>query len=167
VGSPASSGRARFDIGAIIRQHRGELEHKVAQTCAQRRVLSCVERCRTAELGGHVEVCRACGYQHPVYNSFCNRHCPKCQYVAQERWIRARSARVLPTKHFHVVFTLPSELRGLAKYRPKSVFAALFAAARGTLLELGESRLHATPGITLVLHTWTRDLRFHRTSMLS
>lgn len=161
MGSPESSGRAQFDIGAIVRQHRGELERKVILTCAQRRVLSCIERCRTAELGGHVEVCRACGYQHPVYNSCCNRHCPKCQFAAQERWICARSARVLPTKHFHVVFTLPCELRSLAKYRPKNVFGALFAAARATLLELGESRLQATLGVTLVLHTWTRDLRFH------
>jgi putative transposase/transposase-like zinc-binding protein len=161
MGSPALSGRAPFDIADIVRQHRDELERRVALTAAQRRVLTCIERCRTAALGGHVEVCCACGYEHPRYNSCCNRHCPKCQYAAQERWIRARTDRVLPTKHFHVVFTMPSELRALTKYKPKLVLSALFEAARDTLLELGESRLHATLGVTAVLHTWTRDLRLH------
>jgi predicted Zn-ribbon and HTH transcriptional regulator len=161
MGSPASSGRALLDIADIVRQHRDELEREVALTFVQQRVLTCIERCRTAALGGHVETCCACGYEHPRYNSCCNRHCPKCQYAAQERWIRARTERVLPTKHFHVVFTMPSELRALTKYRPKLVLGALFDAVRDTLLELGESRLRATLGVTAVLHTWTRDLRFH------
>src|SRR4051812_37169917 len=154
MGSPALSGRAPFDIADIVRQHRDELERQVALTAAQRRVLTCIEHCRTAALGGHVEVCCACGYEHPRYNSCCNRHCPKCQYAAQERWIHARTDRVLPTKHFHVVFTMPSELRALTKYKPKLVLSALFEAARDTLLELGEARLHATLGVTAVLHTW-------------
>jgi hypothetical protein len=128
---------------------------------AERRVLSAIELCRTAALGGHLEVCAGCGYERPAYNSCRNRHCPKCQALQQEKWIRARADRLLPVKHFHVVFTLPSELRRLAKAYPREVFDALLSAASQTLLELGYSRLDAALGITMVLHTWTRKLEFH------
>jgi hypothetical protein len=161
VSSPPSERRPRFDIADIVREHRAALEAEYVLTLEQRRVLSAIALCRTVALGGHVDVCRQCGHEHPAYNSCRNRHCPKCQVRAQEQWIRARSERVLPVKHFHVVFTLPSELRALAMYRPRPMFSALFAAAHETLLELGASRLGVTLGITSVLHTWTRDLRFH------
>jgi Putative transposase/Transposase zinc-binding domain len=144
-----------------VRAHRAALEAEEPVTRAERRVLSAITLCRTAVLGGHLDVCRACGHEHPAYNSCRNRHCPKCQLLAQEKWIQARAERVLPVRHFHVVFTLPSELRALARFRPKLVYAALFAAASATLLELGRSRLGAELGITMVLHTWTRDLRLH------
>ncbi len=122
-----------------------------------------IVRCRTAALGGHLELCEGCGYEHPVYNSCRNRHCPKCQCLAAEKWIMAREARVLPTRHFHVVFTLPAELRRLARYRPTLVFDMLFAASAATLQELARDERHlgAELAITSVLHTWTRDLRFH------
>jgi hypothetical protein len=158
---PAAAGRPRFDIGDIVRRHRAALEDQLHLTTPQRRVLSAIALCRTAALGGHLDVCCSCGYAHPAYNSCRNRHCPKCQALAQEKWISARSARLLPVKHFHVVFTLPSELRPLAKLRSRAIFDALLAAASATLLELGRSRLHARLGVTMVLHTWTRDLRFH------
>ena len=117
--------------------------------------------CRTAALGGHLDVCRSCGFERPAYNSCCNRHCPKCQALAQEQWIDARSKQILPVRHFHVVFTLPAELRSLAKLRPQEVFNALFRATTETLLELGETRLKARLGVTMVLHTWTREIKFH------
>lgn len=158
---PASAGRPRFDIADIVRQHRAVLEAKQHLTTAQRRVLSAIELCRTAALGGHLDVCRSCEYEHPAYNSCRNRHCPKCQLLAQEKWIAARSERLLPVRHFHVVFTVPSELRALARFAPRFVFDALFRAAAETLLELGRSRLGAELGLTMVLHTWTRDLQFH------
>ncbi len=158
---PAHAGRPRFDIADIVRRHRAALEAEQDLTIAQRRVLSAIELCRTAALGGHVDVCRSCGYEHHHYHSCRNRHCPKCQGLAQERWIAARSERLLPVRHFHVVFTLPSQLRALAKYRPRELFGALFSAASATLLELGASRLKARLGVTMVLHTWTRDLRWH------
>jgi hypothetical protein len=112
-------------------------------------------------LGGHLEACRSCGHEQPAYNSCRNRHCPKCQCLAQERWIAARSERLLPVRHFHVVFTLPSELRALCRRAPRALFEALFRCASETLLELGHSRLEAMLGVTMVLHTWTRELRFH------
>jgi len=158
---PAIAGRHRLDIADIVRWHRGALEAEQDLTVAQRRALSAIELCRTAALGGHVDVCRSCGDEHHHYHSCRNRHCPKCQGLAQERWIAARSERLLPTRHFHVVFTLPSELRALAKYRPRELFGALFSAASATLLELGRSRLQARIGATMVLHTWTRDLSWH------
>ncbi len=159
--SPPDFGRPRFDIADIVRAERPGLEAQGLLSSAQRRALSAIEVCRTAALGGHVDVCRSCGYEHPAYNSCRNRHCPKCQGLAQEKWITARSERILPVRHFHVVFTLPAELRPLARFAPEKVFAALFQTASKTLLELGASRLHGQLGATMVLHTWTRDLRFH------
>ena len=159
--SPAIAGRPRFDLGDLARAHRGQLEAGYALSSIERRVLSAIAVCRTAGLGGHIDACRSCGYEQPSYNSCRNRHCPKCQSLAQEKWIRARSKRLLPTGHFHVVFTLPSELRPLARANALAVYTALFAAASDTLLELAERRLQATLGVTMVLHTWTRDLRLH------
>ena len=158
---PVSTGRTRFDIAVIVDRHRAELQARVHLSTAQRRALSAIQLCRTEALGGHVDVCAHCGYEHPAYNSCRNRHCPKCQALRQEKWIGARAERLLPVKHFHVVFTLPSELRGLAKAYPREVFDALMHASSETLLELGRSRIHATLGITMVLHTWTRKLEFH------
>ncbi len=157
----APAGRPRFDIADIVRQHRAALEAEAHLTLAQRRALSAMALCRTAALGGHVDECRSCGFERPAYNSCRNRHCPKCQALRQEKWIAARTERILPARHFHVVFTLPSELRALGKCHPRELFGALFSAASETLIELGDSRLQARLGITMVLHTWTRELRFH------
>jgi hypothetical protein len=157
----ARPGPARFDIADIVRAHRADLEEVQRLSGPQKRVLTDIAQCRTARLGGHLERCESCGYEHPSYNSCRNRHCPKCQALAQEIWIEARRQRMLDVRHFHVVFTLPSELRPLARWAPRVVFEALFHAAQRTLLEFGQSRLHATVGATLVLHTWTRKLAFH------
>lgn len=158
---PADAGRPRFDIGDIVRAHRAELEVAYRLTPEQRRVLTDVAQCRTAVLGGHVDECPSCDYKHPAYNSCRNRHCPKCQALAQETWIAKRSEQLLDVGHFHVVFTLPSELRALAKFAPEAIYGALFSAASETLQKLGRETLHAQLGMTMVLHTWTRELRFH------
>ena len=158
---PVSTGRPRFDIAEIVRQHRDELEATTSLGSEQRRVLSAIAQCRTASLGVHVDRCQSCGFERPAYNSCRNRHCPKCQALAQEEWIEARAERLLPVRHFHVVFTLPCELRGLAKAHRKEVFGALFGSASETLQDLSQSRFGGTLGATMVLHTWTRDLNFH------
>jgi hypothetical protein len=108
-------------------------------------------------------VCTACGHDQPSYNSCRNRHCPKCQSLAQARWINKRLERLLPVRYFHVVFTLPSELRSVAARHREAVFNLVFASASQTLLALAHDpkRLGAQLGVTMVLHTWTRDLRFH------
>jgi hypothetical protein len=122
-----------------------------------------IEVCRTAVLGGHLDVCPSCDYQRPSYNSCRNRHCPKCQALPQARWIDARLERILPTQYFHVVFTLPAELRLLALRNRVAIFDLLFAAASRTLLDLGADpdRIGGQLGVTTVLHTWTRELAFH------
>ncbi len=122
-----------------------------------------IEVCRTSELGGHLDVCPSCGYEKPSYNSCRNRHCPKCQALAQARWLDARRERILSTNYFHIVFTLPSELRPLAMMNRRLIFEILFQAASATLQTLAKNPrwLGAQIGFTAVLHTWTRDLRFH------
>lgn len=155
-------GRTRFDLADLVRQYRGALETIQPLTSAQGRALSAIALCRTAALGGHRNVCLACGKEEdPSYNSCRNRHCPKCQALAQERWISRRAEALLPVPHFHGVFTLPEDLRTVARRHPREVYDALFRTTSETLLELGRSRLKVTLGLTLVLHTWTRDLRFH------
>jgi len=157
----ARRGPARFDIADIVRAHRAGLERLRPLVSAQKRVLTDIAQCRTARLGGHVDRCESCGYEHPSYNSCRNRHCPKCQALAQEIWIEARRQQMLDVRHFHVVFTLPAELRPIARFAPRVVFDALMQAAQRTLVEVGQRRLDATVGATTVLHTWTRKLEFH------
>lgn len=141
--------------------HRHDLEQQHWLSRPQKRVLTAISRCRTAALGGHLEVCTHCGHEHPAYNSCRNRHCPKCQALAQEKWIAARSEKILPVPHLHQVFTLPAGLRSLAMRHPVEVYTAFFHAVSELLLELGRTRLGATLGLTMVLHTWTRELAFH------
>lgn len=158
---PGSKKAGRFDIADIVRGHRAALESKHSLSPEQKRVLTDIAQCRTATLGGHLDRCQDCGYERPSYNSCRNRHCPKCQALAQEKWIAEQQQRMLDVKHFHVVFTLPAQLRPLAAFAKDAVYGALFRAASSTLLEFGKRRLSATIGTTLVLHTWTRDLRYH------
>lgn len=153
--------RPRFDIGDIVRAHRAGLEARVLLSATQRRVLSAIAMCRTAQLGGHVDACLSCGHEQPSYNSCRNRHCPKCQSLAQEAWIAAREERLLPVPHVHAVFTLPAPLRALCAHAPRAMYSALFSAASETLLDLARDRWGVTPGITMVLHTWTRELLLH------
>jgi hypothetical protein len=155
--------RPALEVADIVRLHGEAFVRAHVLSPDQHAVLRAIARCRTAALGGHVDVCDECGYAAVAYNSCRNRHCPKCQAVAQARWIEQRMQRVLPTHAFHVVFTLPSELHGLVMANRKTLFDLLFASAAQALLELGRDPrwLGAELGITSVLHTWTRDLRFH------
>ena len=152
-----------LELADIVGAHGARYRSAHALTPEQSAVLRDIVRCRTAALGGHLEVCDACGHSAPVYNSCRNRHCPKCQSSAATKWIEARVERVLPTHYFHTVFTLPAELRGLAMHSRRLVFDMMFEAASATLLELGRDpkRLGARLGVTMVLHTWARDLTFH------
>lgn len=157
------AGRPRLEVADIVRAHGEAYLHRHPVTADQRKVLSDIASCRTAALGGHVDVCASCGLERPSYNSCRNRHCPKCQSLSQAKWIEERQARVLPTHYFHVVFTLPAELRALALCNRERVFDLLFQCAAQTLLTLGRDpkRLGAMIGVTAVLHTWSRDLSFH------
>jgi len=155
--------RASLTVADIIRQavDDGFAERPLPPQHAA--VLRTITRCRTADMGGHVHVCRDCRHVEYAYNSCGNRHCPTCQWRAQQRWIASRLKRVLDTHYFHVVFTLPDSLHALALANPREIYGLLFKAASRTLIELGRDPkwLGADLGITMVLHTWTRDLRLH------
>jgi hypothetical protein len=153
--------RPRFDIADIVRLHRDALEARYSLNRQQRRMLTAIGQCRTAALGGHKEVCEHGDFERISYNSCRDRHCPKCQALAQERWLDKETQRLLDLPHFHLVFTLPAELRFLARQYPAKFYGALFRATARTLLTLFRNRLKATPGLLLVLHTWTRELTFH------
>jgi hypothetical protein len=164
--SPSGSsgpGRPHVEVADIFRAHGEDYRKTHALTDSQRKVMRAIETCRTSVLGGHLDVCPQCGDSKPSFNSCRNRHCPKCQALRQAKWIADRQTRVLPTHHFHVVFTVPDLLKPLAQQNRERFFRLLFEAAASTLFELGEDpkRLGGQLGITAVLHTWTRDLRFH------
>jgi putative transposase/transposase-like zinc-binding protein len=127
------------------------------------KVLLAIARCRTAALGGHLDQCTRCGHRAISYNSCRNRHCPKCQTAARERWIAARRRELLPTRYVHVVFTLPGELASLALQNKKVVYDLLFRASAETLLEVARDPRHldAEIGFFSVLHTWNQKLGLH------
>jgi len=155
--------KPRLTVGEIFRQCGEAFRKSHALTPGQLKVLRAVQRCRTQVLGGHLYACQGCGHEVPMYNSCRNRHCPTCQSLGQAKWIAQRKQRILGVPHFHVVFTLPQELRTLARYNPATIFTLLFRAATRTLLTLARDPKHlgALPGITAVLHTWTRELLYH------
>lgn len=131
-------------MGEIVRAHGEAFRAQHALTEAQRKVLRDVAACRTAVLGGRLEVCRSCGYRKCVFHSCRNRHCPACQALPQARWIAGRLARLLPTDYFHVVFTVPDDLlAGLALRNRTVFFEALFAAGSQTLLQTRRRRTTA------------------------
>lgn len=125
--------------------------------------MQAIEDCRTAALGGHLEVCDHCGAEVARYHSCRNRHCPKCQTLAKERWVEARTAELLPVPYFHLVFTLPHEIKPLAQGNPKVIYGLLFQAASDTLQTFGRDPkwLGGEIGITMVLHTWGQNLSQH------
>ena len=129
----------------------------------QLKVMSAIERCRTASLGGHVAACEDCDHIHIAYNSCRNRHCPKCQGVAAKDWLAARQAELLPVEYYHVVFTLPAIINDIAYQNKAVVYAILFRAAAETLITIaGDPRhLGARIGLTAVLHTWGSALSHH------
>ncbi len=128
------------------------------------KVLLAIARCRTAALGGHLDQCTRCGHRATIsYNSCRNRHCPKCQIAARERWIAARQRELLPTRYVHVVFTLPPQLAPLVLQNKKVFYDLLFRASAETLLEVARDPKHlgAEIGFFTVLHTWNQKLGLH------
>ncbi len=153
--------RPTFEVADVFKIKGESYNSSHVLTPEQGRLLRDISACRTATLGGHEDVCDTCGFTRPAYNSCRNRHCPKCQGAAQFEWVEKHMGRVLPTHYFHVVATLPAELRPLVHRNRRALFRLLFQTTTRTLLALGEDRLGARLGITAVLHTWTRELLFH------
>lgn len=157
--------RCALEVADIVRSHRAEyvLRYPQGKTPDQARVLDAIEQCRTRALGGHVAQCGNCGRERNAYNSCKNRHCPKCQNGARQRWLRARVVELLPVPYYHVVFTVPACVAEVALQNRKTVYSILFRAASLALLRLGQDPrfLAAEMGVLAVLHTWGQNLSHH------
>jgi hypothetical protein len=157
--------RPKLEVADVFRRY-GEAyrqEHGASLSMAQRRVMTAIEVCRTAALGGHLEQCDHCGHQRNAYNSCSDRHCPKCQSFARFKWLEERQAELLNTQYFHVVFTLPQQIATIAYQNKRELYGILFRATAQTLLTIAADPKHlgAEIGFFAVLHTWGQNLLHH------
>jgi hypothetical protein len=154
-----------LEVADIFRVHGSHWRHAQVGhlSLGQLKVMSAIEQCRSAALGGHVLQCQACEHTQIAYNSCRNRHCPKCQASAARRWLEARQADLLPVEYYHVVFTLPAPISDIAWYNKSVVYGILFKAAAETLCTIAADSRHlgARIGLTLVLHTWGSAMTHH------
>src|SRR5438477_295636 len=158
-------GRPALELADIFRVHGPawrQAQH-AHLSLGQLKVMSAIEQCRSALLGGHVLRCEACAQVQIAYNSCRNRHCPKCQASAARRWLEARQADLLPVEYYHVVFTLPAPIAAIAYSNKAVIYDLLFAVAAETLRTIAADPKHlgAEVGVTLVLHTWGSALTHH------
>jgi len=158
-------GRSALEVADVFRAHGPAWREQQAGhlSLGQLKVMSAIEQCRTAALGGHVLRCDRCNTQEVSYNSCRNRHCPKCQARAAQRWLEARQADLLPVEYYHVVFTLPAPISAIAYSNKKAIYRLLFDVAAETLLTIAADPKHlgARIGATLVLHTWGSAMTHH------
>ena len=158
-------GRAALELADIFRAHgpAWRVQQLGHLSLAQLKVMSAIEQCRTAALGGHLLRCEGCGAQQISYNSCRNRHCPKCQSSAAQRWLDARQADLLPVEYYHGVFTLPAPIADIAYQNKAVLYGLLFDVAAQTLQTIAcdPKHLGARIGVTLVLHTWGSALTHH------
>jgi hypothetical protein len=161
--APAPRAGRGLELAEIVRAHGAAYRQTHPLARAPRRALYAIEMCRTAALGGHRDTCDTCGAVQISYNSCRNRHCPKCQTLAKERWLAARRAALLPAAYFHVVFTLPHALNALAQGNPRIIYTLLFRAVAATLTTFGRDPRHlgGDVGGTAILHTWGQNLSQH------
>ena len=152
------------EVADIFRRYGQEYRHKNMVNAQQYKVMKCIELCRTAALGGHVEACDTCGHTRNAYNSCRDRHCPKCQTLVKEKWLNDRKAELLPCPYFHTVFTLPHELNPLIMVNKRVMLALLFTAVKETLQVFARDpqwRIEGQLGFISVLHTWNQKLMDH------
>ena len=157
--------RPKLEVADVFRRY-GEAyreKHGASMSTAQRRVMTAIEVCRTAALGGQIEQCDECGHQRICYRSCRNRHCPKCQSLARAEWIQRRQAELLDCEYFHVVFTVPEEIAAIAYQNKEVVYNILFRATAETLRTIAADPKHlgAEIGFFAVLHTWGSNLLHH------
>jgi len=157
--------RPKLEVADVFRRY-GESyrrQHGASLSTAQRRVMTAIEVCRTAALGGHLERCDSCPHERPSYNSCRNRHCPKCQSLARAQWVEKRKAEVLDCEYFHVVFTVPEDIAAIAYQNKDLVYGILFRATAETLTTIAADPKHlgAEIGFFAVLHTWGQNLLHH------
>jgi hypothetical protein len=157
--------RPKLEVGEIFRRYGQAYrdQHGASMSTAQRRVMSAIENCRTAALGGHLEQCDECGHERNCYNSCADRHCPKCQSLARAQWIEDRQSELLEVPYFHVVFTVPAEIAAMAYQNKEVVYGILFQATAETMRTIAADPQHlgAEVGFFAVLHSWGQTLQFH------
>jgi hypothetical protein len=157
--------RPSLEVADVFRAHGAAYRRENAEhlNLPQLKVMSAIETCRTAALGGHVAACTKCDHQHIAYNSCRNRHCPKCQGATAQDWMQARMEDLLPVEYFHVVFTLPAPIANIAYQNKAEVYGLLFKASSQTLLTIAVDPKHlgAKIGMTSVLHTWGSAMTHH------
>ncbi|MEK7754593.1 MAG: IS91 family transposase, partial [Acidobacteriota bacterium] len=157
--------RPKLEVADVFRRYGGAYreKHSASMSSAQRRVMTAVEVCRTAALGGHLERCDQCGHERNCFNSCRDRHCPKCQSLARAQWIEDRQSELLEVPYFHVVFTVPEEIAAIAYQNKEVVYGILFRATAETLRTIAADPKHlgAEIGFFAVLHTWGQNLLFH------
>jgi hypothetical protein len=160
---PADAARVKVELAAVFERHGAKYRATHVLVPVQYRAMRAIAACRTAALGGHLAQCDACGAQRYAYHSCRNRHCPKCQTLAKERWLAARRAELLPVPYFHLVFTLPHALNALAQGNPRLLYGLLFESVSATLIEFGANPrwLGGEIAATLILHTWGQTLVQH------
>jgi hypothetical protein len=159
----ADAARVKVELAEVFARHGAAYQATHRLAAVQYRAMRAIQACRTERLGGHVERCDACARLRYHYHSCRNRHCPKCQTLAKERWLAARRAELLPVPYFHVVFTLPHELNALAQGNPRAIYTLLFQSVSATLIEFGANPrwLGGEIAASLVLHTWGQTLSQH------
>jgi len=152
-----------LEVADIVRAAGAAVCARLAVLPSQQRVLQAILQCRTAALGGQVYVCEQCGTRQYRYHSCGNRHCPKCHGQQTERWLERQRTRLLPCPYYLLTFTLPAELRAVARAHPQRVYGLLLKAAAASVLKLcaDPQWLGAQPSVLGVLHTWTRALLYH------
>ncbi len=162
---PRGGGRPALEVADIFRDHGSAWRRTNAGrvSLVQLKVMTAIEACRTAALGGHVAACTACDHTHIAYNSCRNRHCPKCQGVAARDWLERRAVDLLPVPYYHVVFTLPAAIADIAWHNKAVVYDLLFKASVETLMTIAADPKHlgARIGMTSVLHTWGSAMTHH------
>ena len=159
----ADAVRVKVELADVFARHGAAYRAAHALVPVQYRAMRAIAACRTEALGGHLAQCDACGAQRYAYHSCRNRHCPKCQTRAKERWLAARRAELLPVPYFHLVFTLPHALNALAQGNPRRLYGLLFESVSATLIEFGANPRWVGGEIaaTLILHTWGQTLTQH------
>ena len=154
-----------LEVADIFRDHgpAWRAANKGHVSLNQMKVMSAIERCRTAALGGHIARCEDCAHEHIAYNSCRNRHCPKCQAGAAKTWLAAREAELLPVGYFHLVFTLPGQIADIAYQNKRVIYDLLFKASAEAMLTIATDTKHlgAQIGIPAVLHTWGSAMTHH------
>ena len=151
----------RLEMAHILRKHIADYQEQYPLWPEHRKIVFDLLNCRTAHLGGHIDRCDRCGTMRIRYHSCRNRHCPKCQHMPRERWLKKRKDEILPTSYFHVVFTLPHELNTVILNNKKVMLNILFKAASQTLISFGENTLGGKLGFITTLHTWDQKLNAH------